>query len=354
MAQRRRVNVVDRVHRAAPARKRKALHVAALGAAQGHDAFLGQRVERQRVDALLVEDHKRLAAALGADLLLESDDLSNAIVDKLALGNHHGLTLRRRLVEEAGIHLRLLVFERHVAGEDKAVLQPLGHVRVSSAVVQHQTLDQLCVHVGLVLHLHHLDHEEVNGLGRPVNGQHRIHHCRRQHISKSSMDLGAQGGAGNREKGVAVDGTSLELELVQHPERLLLGNVKAVHQRPRVQALGDVELGLLEQLADEQHVRGRAIARHVILRSGSTSNQRGSGVLDLHLLEQDHAVLGDLDVTSATHKHLHGATGTKICAKHLLQTTGSRDVEVERLSSTSHLGFGIESCDGRHDTRAET
>jgi hypothetical protein len=54
--------VLDAVDGKAAARERQTLHIAALCAAQRHDAFPGQQVQRQRVDALLVYHHKALAA----------------------------------------------------------------------------------------------------------------------------------------------------------------------------------------------------------------------------------------------------------------------------------------------------
>ena len=53
-------------------------------------------------------------------------------------------------------HLALLVLEGEVAGEDVRVLQPLGHVRVARAVVQHQAAHQPRVLVQLVPHVHEL------------------------------------------------------------------------------------------------------------------------------------------------------------------------------------------------------
>lgn len=46
----------------------KALHVASLGAAESNNTLLGKHVEREGVDALLVDDHKRLVLAV-ADLI---------------------------------------------------------------------------------------------------------------------------------------------------------------------------------------------------------------------------------------------------------------------------------------------
>lgn len=44
---------------------------------------------------------------------------------------------------------------------------------------------------------------------------------------------------------------------------------------------GDVDIGLFEEFSDQQDDRRGAIARDVILRRRSASNQRGGGVLNL-------------------------------------------------------------------------
>lgn len=69
----------------------------------------------------------------------------------------------------------LLVLQRYVAREDVRILHPLLHVGVSCAMVQHQPLDQLGVQISLVLHLHDLNHVQIDGHSRARDGQHGIH-----------------------------------------------------------------------------------------------------------------------------------------------------------------------------------
>lgn len=88
-------DVVDGVERGAAASQRQALHVAALGAAQRHDALLGQRVQRQRVDALLVDQHERLVRAV-AHLLLQSDDLKYTSAMIVRLGKYGNFIQERK------------------------------------------------------------------------------------------------------------------------------------------------------------------------------------------------------------------------------------------------------------------
>lgn len=113
------------------------LHVAALGTSESDDALFGERVERDGVDALLIDHHEAVVRVLAAaHRALELDQLLHACVDELALGAHELLALLSRLVEEARGHLCLLVLHGHVARQYISLLDALLHVRVPRAVIQ--------------------------------------------------------------------------------------------------------------------------------------------------------------------------------------------------------------------------
>ena len=63
----------------------------------------------------------------------------------------------------------------------------------------------------------------------------------------------------------------------------LLCQVKTFRDDCRMHTLRDVPIRLLQQLANKQDDRRRAVADLVILRDCGTRNHRGCGVLDLHL-----------------------------------------------------------------------
>ena len=63
-----------------------------------------------------------------------------------------------------------------------------------------------------------------------------------------------------------------------------------------MQALGDVPIRLLQQLADQQHHRRSAVAADVVLRRGRSRDHDGGRVLYLHLAQQNVAVFGKLDL----------------------------------------------------------
>ncbi|EPE05131.1 hypothetical protein F503_03736 [Ophiostoma piceae UAMH 11346] len=293
--------VVDGVLRDTAAHQLQALHVAALRAAQGQDAVLGEHVEGQGVDALLVDNDKALGGVGAADLLLEVDDLLELRVDEAALGLDELVALVGRGVEEARVDLGLLVLEADVECEDEGVLDTLGHVGVARAVVEGQAADELGLGGDAVLHLHDLDHVQVGLGGGLVDGEDSVDDVGRELVGEGGVELGGQGGAGHGQQQLAVDLLG-QLELVEEREGLDLGNLETVGDDAGVQALGDVAVGLLQQLADEQHNRGGAVAADVVLCGGGARDHDGRGVLYLHLAEQDVAVFCQLDLAGAIDK----------------------------------------------------
>lgn len=85
------------------------------------------------------------------------------------------------------------------------------------------------------------------------------------------------------------------------------------------------------------------------LSRGSSGDERGRGMLDLHLVEQHIAVFGDLDIARARHQHLHGPTWTQIGLEYILDALGRADIHGQRLSRASHFSLGIQQRDRRHD-----
>ena len=85
------------------------------------------------------------------------------------------------------------------------------------------------------------------------------------------------------------------------------------------------------------------------LGSGGSSNERGGGMLNLHLVQQNIAILGDLDVTSTGHQHLHCSTRSQIGFEDILDSLGGGDVDGQSPGGSSHFSLGIQQRDGRHD-----
>ena len=96
--------------------------------------------------------------------------------------------------------------------------------------------------------------------------------------------------------------------VITHSKSLLLRDVKPFPDDSRMYALGDVAISLLEKFPNKKDNRGGAVANLIILRDRCTRNHSSSGILNLHLGEEDLAVLGHFDLACAIDQHLEGAS----------------------------------------------
>lgn len=92
------------------------LHVPPLCSPQSQDPVLGQHVQTHRVDTLLIDQYespllgtiRRLSIcpeSLITDLVLQSDNFSESVVDEFSLGFDELFSLFRRRVEETRVYL---------------------------------------------------------------------------------------------------------------------------------------------------------------------------------------------------------------------------------------------------------
>lgn len=105
---------------------------------KGGKTGLGEHVEGERIDALLVDDHEAAIAVRRTQFVLEIDDLADFVVGELPLRSHQLVALLRGAVHERRVGLALLVLQRHVQDQHVAVGEGFGHIGVASAVVQNQ------------------------------------------------------------------------------------------------------------------------------------------------------------------------------------------------------------------------
>mmetsp|Transcript_7544 Transcript_7544/g.31130 ORF Transcript_7544/g.31130 Transcript_7544/m.31130 type:complete len:485 (+) Transcript_7544:62-1516(+) len=282
-----RFEILGGVDAHAAARQHQALHISLLGATEADDPLLREHVQRDGIDALLGYHHESLVGAV-ANLLLEINHLLHHLVGVRALRGDHTLTLLRVAVHEAGVDLGLFVLERDIARQDEGILHVLGHVRVPAAVVHHQTPHQLGVRVQLVPHVHDLHHVKIDGLVRFRDGQDRVHHDGRELIGEFLAELRAKRSLRHADEQLAVGSlraTGGLLPLVEKLDGGLLGSLEPLDDHPRVEALVEIPLRLLEQLADDEHGGGGAVAGDVVLGDSRARDHHRRGVLDLHLLQ---------------------------------------------------------------------
>lgn len=89
---------------------------------------------------------------------------------------------------------------------------------------------------------------------------------------------------------------------VQNFQRLSSSQVETFGQDAWVQAFTQLNIGLLQQFANEQYRRRCSIAGHVILCGWRTGNERCSWMLNLHFMQQNIAIFRDFDITSTRNK----------------------------------------------------
>mmetsp|Transcript_6999 Transcript_6999/g.17932 ORF Transcript_6999/g.17932 Transcript_6999/m.17932 type:complete len:368 (-) Transcript_6999:190-1293(-) len=326
-----RLEVVEAVHRGAAARQGDALHVPALGPSTRPDALLGEHVQGEGVDALLVYDDERLA--LLAHAALELDDLLHLVVRELALALDEPLALLRVRVVEARGDLGLFVLERDVAREDVAVGEALGHVGVPRRVVEHQASHEPGVGPELVLHGHHLDHVQVDGQTPLVvfvaHRQYGVHDGPGHEVRDLRLELRPERGPRDaleelprRVLRVHADGARVE-----DFERLVPREVVALGDDARVHALADVSFRALQKFARQQHHGRRAVARDFVLRGGGARDHGRRRVHDLHLLQEDGAVLRELDLARAAHEHLQRSSRPEVRLEDRREPSAGGDVD---------------------------
>ena len=197
--------------------------------------------------------------------------------------------------------LSLFVLEGDVQAHDVTVLHAAGQVAVSATVIENETLDELGLGRHLVLHVHQLNHVQVDWLVLLGNAVDSINDDLAHGVGELRLDLGAEGSAGNLEEHVTVD-FDFVLEGVEVFEGLSLGQLHTVDEDTGVDSFTEVALSLTHELTNEEDVSGGTVTDDVVLSGSSTADHGSSRVLNLHLVEKNSAILGQLDLASATNE----------------------------------------------------
>ncbi len=292
------LDIVHRVDLLTTASERNSLTVSSLGTSDANDVVAGEDFEGRRVNTLLVDDDKVLVGAITKSLL-ELNDFQNAVIGELTLRFNQLLSLIGVAPEESGVDLGFFVLERDVEAHDVAVLQSRGHVALSATVVEDETANQLGLSRHLVLHVHDFDHMEID-LIIAHNSFDGINNDFSKRVSDRWVDLSVKRAAGDADEEVSGHLVLSLLEFLKELKSLFLGLLQTINDDSRVDSLTEVAFGLAHELSDEKHIGCGAVTDDVILGSGSSANHGSGRVLDLHLMEQNTTILGQLDLTGTT------------------------------------------------------
>jgi hypothetical protein len=110
--------------------------------------------------------------------------------------------------------------------------------------------------------VHDLNHEQIQRTPRHSDREHGVRDDLSELVGKLLVELCAQRRACDRAQQLTVleNLGHRRLERVQHAQCLVLSEFKALGQHTRVEPVGEVPFSVLQQLADEEHGRGRAVA----------------------------------------------------------------------------------------------
>ena len=162
------------------------------------------------------------------------------------------------------------------------------------------------------------DHLTIN-LTRSSNGLNGIDEDFTEWVSNIWVDLGVQGGTGNIDEELSID-FLLNFEFFEETKSLSLGELHTLNKGSWMDTVSDVSLGLSHDLTDEENVGGGSISDHIILSSGCSTNHGGSGMLNLHLVEENGTILGKLDLTSSTDEHFQSTARSEVRLEDVLES----------------------------------
>jgi len=340
------IKVISRVELVTTTGEGDSLSVSLFASADTNDSVTGKELKRRGVNTLLVDDDEVLSVLLGADLSLEINNLLDLVVSELSLGGNQFLTVFGVGPEESRVDFGLLVFEGDVEAHNVAVLKAGGHVGVSASVIEDESLDEFGLSGHLVLHVHELDHVEIETVVT-VDGLDGIDNNFSQWDSESGVDLGLEGGVADFHEELTGD-LLLDLELLEELEALGLSELHTVNEDSGVNTFSEVTFSLSHDFSSEEDVGGGTISSDIILSGGGATDHRSSGVLDLHLVEEDSSVLGQLNLSSTADEHLDGTLGTEVGLEDFLESLSGVDVDTEGSSLADLIGFGVYELKSRH------
>ena len=292
------LDIVDGVDLLATAGERDSLTVSALGTSDSNDVVASEDLEGRRVNTLLVDNDEVFVGTI-TQSLLELDNLHDTVVSELSLGLDELLSLVGVAPEESGVDLGLFVLEGDVEAHDVTVGETAWHVALATTVIEDETADEARLSGHLVLHVHDLDHMEINTVVSH-DGLDGINADFGKRVGDGGVDLGVEGSAGDLHEHVTRKIGLLDSEGIEESEALALGLLEAVSDDTGVDTLAEVALSLTHELTNEEDVGGGAVADDIILGGSGTADHGGGGVLDLHLVEENTAILGKFDLSGAT------------------------------------------------------
>ena len=121
---------------------------------------------------------------------------------------------------------------------------------MSATMIKNKTSDELALSVHLVLHVHHLDHVQVDLLLGSLDALDGIDNYFTEWVGDRWVNLGVQGSLGDLDHEFSID-LLLKFELLQESECLAFCKLHTLNKDSRVNTVSDVSLSLSHDLSDE-------------------------------------------------------------------------------------------------------
>ena len=168
-----------------------------------------------------------------------------------------------------------------------------------------------------------------------------------QWVGEDWVDLGVEGAASNIDQEVSGD-LLFNFEFFEEFEGLSLCELDTFNESSWMNSISDISFSLPHELSNEKNIGGGSISDNIILSCGSSADHGSGWMLDLHLVEKHGSILGELDLTSSSNKHLDGSLWSKVALEHLLEPFGGVDVDTEGLSLSDDVGVCVYELKRRH------
>ncbi len=219
-------------------------------------------------------------------------------------------------------------------------------------LVHNYAIDKLRVEEGAAVLLHDLDVVKIHiplTVSLFGNLQHGLHSQVCKILLHSLGDLPAHRGHGYLLQSLRVCPIHRDRNLSEVLSRHVKSLLESAYHNGGVDVLLQKLLSLLQQSASQHHGGGCAVAGLLLLGLRYLHQQFGDGVLDVHLVQDRCAVVGDGDVAEGVNEHLVHALRAERGSHNLGYGSGNHYIQPQRLFSKSPLSALLQH-EHRHAT----
>ena len=164
-------------------------------------------------------------------------------------------------------------------------------------------------------------------------------------VSEFWVNLGVEGGSSNINQEFS-SWLLHNFEFFEELKSLGLSELHTLNKDSWMNSITDVSLSLSHDLSDEKDTGGGSISNHIVLSSSASTNHSGGRMLNLHLVEEDSSIFGELNLTSSTDEHFDGSLWTEVGLEDLLETFSGVDIDAESLCLSDNISVGIYHLEG--------